>query len=98
MSNEKPTFPMAEAKKIVEDLFEPSAAIYWTDFIFNAGLGWMTFYLGVQTVPFSPAQFLFLVVSVFCLYRAVIFIHELTHLKKDSFPLFRIVWNLACGF
>ncbi|HET9870701.1 MAG TPA: fatty acid desaturase, partial [bacterium] len=32
------------------------------------------------------------------LYRAVIFIHELAHLKKDSFPVFRAVWNLVCGF
>ena len=89
---------MAEAKKIVEDLFEQSPAIYWADFLFNAALGWGAFVLAVRFPSFSPAQILSLVVSVFCLYRAVIFIHELTHLKKDTFGVFRVVWNLLCGF
>ena len=98
MINDQQTFPMAEAKKIVEDLFEPSAFVYWTDFLFNALLGWAAFYFAVQSPNFSLSQILYMGVSVFCLYRAVIFIHELTHLKKDSFPVFRLVWNLLCGF
>jgi fatty acid desaturase len=99
MTNEKASaFPMAEAKKIVEDLFEANPFIYWADFLFNAGLGWGAFYFAVESANFSLDQILFLVLSIFCLYRAVIFIHELTHLKKDSFPVFRIVWNLLCGF
>lgn len=98
MRPEQQTFPMSEAKKIVEDLFEPSAATYWADFLFNSILGWGAFVLAVSTPNFSLPQCLNLVVAVFCLYRAVIFIHELTHLKKDSFGLFRAVWNLLCGF
>lgn len=98
MPSEKQTFPMAEAKKIVEDLFEPSALTYWADLLFNSLVGWGTFVLAVKTTNFSLAQVLSLLVSVFCLYRGVIFIHELTHLKKDSFGLFRTVWNLICGF
>jgi len=98
MPSEKQTFPMAEAKKIVEDLFEPSAPTYWADFLLNALAGWGAFILAVLSPNFSPTQVLSLLVSVFCLYRAVIFIHELTHLKKDSFGLFRVAWNLICGF
>jgi fatty acid desaturase len=98
MTSEKQTFPMAEAKKIVEDLFEPSAALYWADLLFNAILGWGAFVLAVLSPNLSTVQILSLAVSVFCLYRAVIFIHELTHLKKDTFGMFRIVWNLLCGF
>ena len=95
---EKQTFPMAEAKKIVEDLFDPSPLTYWADFLFNALVGWTALVLAVLTPAFSLYQILSLCASVFCLYRAVIFIHELTHLKKDSFPAFRIAWNLLCGF
>ncbi|HUO56751.1 MAG TPA: fatty acid desaturase [bacterium] len=98
MPSETPSFPMAEAKKIVEDLFEPSALVYWADFLLNTSLGWGAFYLAVVSPDFSGKQILALVVSVFCLYRAVIFIHELTHLKKDTFTFFRIAWNLFCGF
>lgn len=89
---------MAEAKKIVEDLFEPNALIFWSDFLFNTVLGWGAFYLAIQSPNLAPAQIFFMAISVFCLYRAVIFIHELTHLKKDTFAGFRIVWNLICGF
>lgn len=88
---------MAEAKKIVENLFEPSAFTYWADFLFNDIVGWTAFVLTVKAPDFSPQQFLFLLVAVFCLYRAVIFIHELTHLKKGTFHFFRIVWNLLAG-
>jgi fatty acid desaturase len=98
MSNDKKTFPMAEAKKIVEDLFEPSPLIYWSDFLFHALLGWGALVLAVRSADASLLQLLSIAVAVFCLYRAVIFIHELTHLRKDGFRLFRIAWNLLCGF
>lgn len=98
MQENKPVFPMAEAKKIVEDLFEPNATTYWADLLFNAALGWGAFSLACISSNFSPVQFVALCVAVLTLYRAVIFIHELTHLKKDSFGGFRFVWNLICGF
>lgn len=91
-------FSMIEAKRAVEDLFEPKTWVYWADLIFNAFLGWAAFVWVVLSASFGWPQALCLAVAVFCLYRAVIFIHELTHLKKDSFRLFRIVWNLVCGF
>lgn len=98
MSKPAETFSMIEAKKIVEDLFEPSAAIYWSDLLFNALLGWSAFVAALFYPNFSATQVLLALVAVFCLYRAVIFIHELTHLKKDTFAGFRFVWNLICGF
>jgi fatty acid desaturase len=98
MSKTNITFPMAEAKKIVEDLFEPNALIYWSDFLFNALLGWTAF-IGTLCFPnFSFAQLTLALVSIFCLYRSVLFIHELTHLKKDTFSGFRFAWNILCGF
>lgn len=98
MQSQTKQFPMAEAKKIVEDLFEPSHFIYWADLLLNAGLGWAAFAAACTLSNFSPLQFLAVAVSVVTLYRAVIFIHELTHLKKDTFGVFRLVWNLICGF
>src|SRR5277367_215937 len=94
----KITFPMADAKKIVEDLFEPSALIYWFDFLLNALVGWAAFAGAMLSPTLSIPQLGLTIVAIFCLYRAVIFIHELTHLKKDTFGGFRFVWNLLCGF
>jgi fatty acid desaturase len=93
-----PIFPMAEARKIVGDLFTPSPLVYWADFLLNATAGWTAFVLVVHAIVFSLAQFLFLTVAFFCLYRAVIFIHELTHLKSGTFMVFRVAWHLLAGF
>src|SRR5271154_6236316 len=98
MSKTNITFPMAEAKKTVEGLFEPSTLIYWSDFLFNSLLGWAAFAGALYFPNFSFPQLTLALVAIFCLYRAVIFIHELTHLKKDTFGAFRFVWNLLCGF
>jgi fatty acid desaturase len=90
--------PMAEAKRAVQDLFEPKSLIYWTDFLFNDLLGWAAFVVAVRTPNFSFLQCLAFIVSGFTLYRAVLFVHELSHLKKGTFVLFHWVWNLTCGF
>jgi fatty acid desaturase len=37
------------------------------------------------------------IVAVFALYRSVIFVHELVHLRKKDFELYRIIWNLIAG-
>jgi fatty acid desaturase len=37
------------------------------------------------------------VLAVFTLYRALLFIHELTHIHKTALPGFRLVWNALIG-
>jgi fatty acid desaturase len=91
-------FPMAEAKHICRDLFEPEPWIYWADLSASASLGWCGFALAVRQPAFSGLQAAGFIVGSLALYRAVIFVHELTHLKKGTFRMFRIVWNLLCGF
>src|SRR3546814_16311840 len=36
-------------------------------------------------------------VAVVALYRACSFIHELTHLRKNALPGFRLAWNILVG-
>src|SRR3984957_8511003 len=98
MSDSVRSFSMAEAKKIVEDLFAPNPKIYWADFLFNTLVGWAALAAAVLFPTGSLLQIGALILAVLGLYRSVIFIHELAHLKKDSFPVFRVVWNLLCGF
>ena len=89
---------MAEAKRIIQDLFEPKPFIYWADFLITDLLGWAAFILAVGSRDFSLLQFSAFIVAGFSLYRAVLFVHELSHLKKGTFTAFRWVWNLLCGF
>ncbi len=91
-------FPMADAKRITQDLFNPNPWIYWIDFLFNVALGWTAFILAIKSNNFSLFQIGAFFVAGFALYRAVIFVHELTHLKKGTFRIFHVVWNLLCGF
>ena len=76
----------------------PNPFIYWADFLFHIMLGWCSFYFCCNADFFSPIQWVFFFVSIFSFYRAAIFIHEIAHLRKGTFSLFRVAWNLLCGF
>jgi fatty acid desaturase len=89
--------PLADARRIVEDLFMPNPLIYWADFLFSIGVGWGAFAFALTLPALSTAQFGCAVVATLALYRAVIFTHELAHLKKGTFKVFRLVWNVTCG-
>lgn len=98
-----PTFSIGEARHIVQDLFEPNPAIYWTDFLGSLVLGLASF-LALPRVPLvlggpaaALAMALLYAVSVVAVYRAVLFTHELTHLKQGRLKGFKLVWNLTCG-
>lgn len=88
---------MREAHALVRDLMEPKPWLYWLDFGFHNILGWSAFTIALRAELFSPLQFAAYVVSALALYRAVIFVHELAHLRPGTFVLFRWVWNLTCG-
>ncbi|MDP6444610.1 MAG: fatty acid desaturase [Pirellulaceae bacterium] len=90
-------FSMSEARGIVADLFRPNPVIYWIDFLVSIFVAMGCFEMVYHTPDFSPQQIAFFLVSTLLFYRSVMFIHELTHLKPESFKLFRIVWNVLCG-
>lgn len=91
-------FSLAQARHIVKDLFTPNPAIYWADFLLSMTAGAICFVLVRRVLePFSIAQSLaFVACGLFC-YRAVLFIHELVHVRDDRFRNFSIVWNALCG-
>lgn len=89
--------PLDDMRRRVRDLLVPKPWLYWTDFLFHIVLTWIAFAVTVQAATWSALQVLAYLVSVFALYRSVIFMHELAHLKRGSFGTFRWVWNLLCG-
>lgn len=99
-----PEFSIAEARRIVQDLFEPKPWIYWTDFLLSISVGGASFASIRRSIGWTSTPWLqvalpvfFFVVATLALYRSALFTHELTHLRKGSFRAFRVVWNLFCG-
>ena len=91
-------FPLTEARGMVRDLMTPNPGIYWSDFLLSVTIGWAAFYTTLRLPDFSLVQMITFLVAGLALYRAVIFTHELAHLKKGTFKAFRLVWNVTCGF
>ncbi len=98
-SAERPLeFSLGQARHIVKDLFTPNPAVYWADFLLSTLGGMIAFGLVRRVLaPFSIQQGIAFVICGLCFYRAVLFTHELTHIRDGSFRWFRIVWNLLCG-
>ncbi|PSO81557.1 MAG: fatty acid desaturase [Cyanobacteria bacterium QS_4_48_99] len=86
-----------QARKAVEDLFPPRAAIFWSDLLISAALGWSAFALACIAESLSVKMVVATVVAAIALYRALMFVHELSHLRADAPRGFTEVWNLIVG-
>ncbi|GAA4761162.1 fatty acid desaturase [Stakelama sediminis] len=77
------------------DLHKARPEIYWPDMIASATVG----YAGLVGAILLPTGWAILsaVIAVLALYRAELFIHELTHMKHSTMPGFRMGWNLLVG-
>lgn len=85
----------AEAHQITSDLTRPNPRIYWTDLLLTAAV----VYGGLTLAALGAGAWAFLgaVASALALYRAISFIHELTHLRAGDAPGFRAGWNALIG-
>ena len=83
-------------RDITSDLGEARGAIYWPDMLLSAGIGYgaLAGAILVQNLYLAVALGL---VSALSLYRALMFIHELTHIHRDALPGFRLAWNALVG-
>ncbi len=84
------------ARDLTKGLGEARPGIYWPDMLLSAGIG----YAGIAVAIFShtlAVQVAAGLVAALALYRALMFIHELTHIHRDALPGFRTGWNLLVG-
>jgi len=84
------------AASLTRDLNQPNAAIYWADMLGSAAIG----YVALAATVLAPSTLVGIVtaiVAILALYRAGSFIHELTHLKPNAVPGFRLAWNMVVG-
>jgi fatty acid desaturase len=99
-----PNFSLAKTRALVNDLFTPNPRIYWADFLGSLIAGAICFGLvrraalwGLPLTAQVAVQAAFFVASAVLYYRAALFIHEITHLRDNTFARFRFFWNLLCG-
>jgi len=84
------------ARDLTKGLGVAKPGIYWPDMLASASLG----YAGIATAILSAnivVQVAAGLVAALALYRALMFIHELTHIHRDALPGFRTGWNLLVG-
>lgn len=84
------------AVELTRDISVARPEIYWPDMLGSAALGYAA--LAGAILVGNPWVALVLGVgSALALYRALLFIHELTHIHRTALPGFRFVWNVLVG-
>lgn len=83
------------AVDLTRDISAARPEIYWPDMLGSAAIG----YAGLAGAILLDGWQAWAagVLAVFMLYRALLFIHELTHIHKTALPGFRLAWNLLAG-
>ena len=84
------------ARDLTKDIAEARADIYWPDMLLSAGVGYAALAGAILTDNVALAVLLGLVAAL-ALYRALLFIHELTHIHRNALPGFRKAWNALVG-
>lgn len=87
-----------QVRALVRDLHRVNARVYWADLLGSAILGWGAFALAVILPPFSAGMLAASVVAILALYRALCFVHELSHQNFRTLPGFEAVWNFLVGY
>lgn len=84
------------AVELTRDISAARPELYWPDMLASAAVGYAAL---AGAILLRPAWLAVLcgVVAALALYRALLFIHELTHIHKDALPGFRFAWNLLVG-
>ena len=84
------------AVELTRDIAEARPAIYWPDMLLSGAVGYAAL-AGTILSDNAAVAVACAIVSVLALYRALLFIHELTHIHRDALPGFRAAWNLLIG-
>ena len=84
------------AVELTRDISTALPRIYWPDMLASATMGYAAL-AGAIRVDNPWAAATSGVLAALALYRALLFIHELTHIHKDALPGFRAGWNLLVG-
>lgn len=84
------------ARDLTKDITEANPRIYWADMLASAAIGYGSLTGAILTGSTALAVLLGFVAAL-ALYRALLFIHELSHIHRNALPGFRTAWNVLVG-
>jgi fatty acid desaturase len=84
------------AVELTRDISTARPEIYWSDMLLSTAVGYGAL-AGAILLPSWPFALACAALAVLALYRALLFIHELTHIHRTALPGFRTVWNVLVG-
>lgn len=84
------------AAEMARDFAAHRPGIYWADLIASVVIGYGALAVAIMASGW-PLMLGAGLISALALYRAVSFIHEISHMKPGNVPGFRIGWNLMVG-
>ena len=87
---------LRQAAMLTRDLHAPNPVMYWGDCFGSAAIGYAAL-LGAIASGNAWLTAALVLVSILTLYRAALFIHEITHLDHRKLPGFRLAWNIGIG-
>lgn len=90
------TAMLRAAVELTRDLGTAHPGVYWPDMLLSAGIGYAAL-AGAILLANPWLAVASGIVAALALYRALLFIHELSHIHRDALPGFRLVWNLLVG-
>jgi fatty acid desaturase len=85
------------AHGMLRDLQRPNPAIFWTDFLVTITVAYSAFAVYQFAPDYTALQAVSFILSGVAIYRAVVFIHEISHRPPGTFGAFTCIWNLLCG-
>ena len=84
------------ARDLTKDIADHRAAVYWADMAGSALIGYCAL-AGAILIENTALAIVLAVVAVLALYRALLFIHEISHFRNGAMPGFRTGWNALVG-
>jgi fatty acid desaturase len=84
------------AAELTRDLVALRPGLYWADLVGSAGVGYVALVVAASTGS-TAVMIAAGVVAVLALYRAMSFIHEVSHMKHAGMRGFRHGWNALIG-
>lgn len=84
------------AAEVTRDLATARPGIYWPDMLLSAAIGYAAL-AGAVLIDNTLLAVASGVLAALALYRALLFIHELTHIHRNALPGFRFAWNVLVG-